>query len=105
MIIGRWQDFKGILHKIAMPLMIVGTIVISLGAWSVVLVEWAHTIIYVGSVLVMLAALMLVIFGWDKLIQHRAGRAGHPESATSGRSSEPCCTTRCNSASAGRWSS
>ena len=69
LIVGRWQDFKGGMHKIAMPLMIIGTIVISLGAWSVVLFEWAHTIIYVGSVLVMLAALFFVIFGWDKLIR------------------------------------
>ncbi len=52
-----------------MPLMISGTIVISVGAWSVVWVEWAHTIIYVGSVLVMLAALFLVIYGWRKLIR------------------------------------
>lgn len=74
LIIGRWLDFKGILHKIAMPMMILGTIVISLGAWSVVVVAWAHTIIYVGSVLVMLAALMLVIFGWRKFI--REGTAG-----------------------------
>jgi hypothetical protein len=69
LIVGRWQGFKGRLHKIAMPLMIVGTIVISLGAWSVVLFEWAHTIIYVGSVMVMLAALFFVIFSWDKLIK------------------------------------
>jgi hypothetical protein len=69
LIIGRWFDFKGPLHKIAMPLMISGTVVISLGAWSVVLVEWAHTVIYMGSVMVMLAALFLVIFGWRKLIQ------------------------------------
>ncbi len=48
LIIGKWYDFKGILHKIAMPLMIFGTIIISLGAWSVVVVEWAHTIIYRG---------------------------------------------------------
>jgi hypothetical protein len=52
LIVGRWQGFKGRLHKIAMPLMIFGTIIISLGAWSVVLVEWAHTIIYGGSVIV-----------------------------------------------------
>jgi preprotein translocase subunit SecE len=71
LIVGRWQDFKGILHKIAMPLMIIGTIVISLGAWSVVLVEWAHTIIYVGSVMVMLAALFFVIYSWDRLIRDR----------------------------------
>lgn len=76
LIIGRWFDFQGPLHKIAMPLMISGTIVISLGAWSVILVEWAHTIIYVGSVLVMLAALMLVIFGWRKLIRTRLAEQG-----------------------------
>ena len=76
LIVGRWYDFKGIFHKIAMPLMIVGTIIISLGAWSVVLFTWAHTIIYVGSVMVMLAALMLVIFGWDMLIRDRIAEQG-----------------------------
>jgi uncharacterized membrane protein len=36
LIIGRWLNFKGILHKFAMPLMILGTIVLNLacGAWS-----------------------------------------------------------------------
>jgi hypothetical protein len=76
LIIGKWYDFRGIFHKIAMPLMIVGTIIISLGAWSVVLFSWAHTIIYVGSVMVMLAALMLVIFGWDNLIRDRISELG-----------------------------
>ena len=69
LIVGRWLDFKGILHKIAMPLMIIGTIVISLGAWSIVLFEWAHTIIYVGSVFVLLPALLFVIYSWDMLIR------------------------------------
>ena len=69
LIVGRWQDFRGPLHKIAMPFMICGTIIISLGAWSVVAVEWAHTIIYGGSVLVMLAALFFVIFSWRQLIR------------------------------------
>jgi hypothetical protein len=69
LIVGRWAKFSGILHKIAMPLMILGTIVITAGALSVVWVEWAHTIIYVGSVLVMLAALLYVIFAWDRLIK------------------------------------
>jgi hypothetical protein len=76
LIIGRWLDFKGILHKIAMPLMILGTIVLNLGVWGVVtpLEPVAHMIIYVGATPSMLAALMLVIFGWDKLI--RTGIAG-----------------------------
>ncbi len=71
LIVGRWLDFKGILHKIAMPLMILGTIVLNLGVWGVVtpLEPVAHMIIYVGATPSMLAALMLVIFGWDKLIR------------------------------------
>ena len=76
LIVGRWLDFKGIFHKISMPLMIFGTIIISLGAWSVVLFEWAHTIIYVGSVFVLLAALMFVIFSWNKLIHDGLAEKG-----------------------------
>jgi hypothetical protein len=70
LIIGRWVDFKGPLHKIAMYFMIVGTIIITLGAWAVVPFEAiAHYIIYGGSVLVLLAGLFLVIFTWRKLIR------------------------------------
>ena len=50
-------------------MMIVGTIVISIGAWSVVFIEAAHTIIYIGSTFVLLSALLLVIFGFRKLIR------------------------------------
>ncbi len=78
LIIGRWLNFKGTLHTISMHLMWAGTIVISIGAWSVVVVEWAHTIIYVGSVLVMLSALMLVIFGWGKFIREGTAHLAKP---------------------------
>jgi len=76
LIVGRWLNFKGILHKIAMPLVILGTIVLNIGVWGVVtpLEPVAHMIIYVGATPAMLGALMLVIFGWDKLI--REGVAG-----------------------------
>jgi hypothetical protein len=77
LIIGRWFDFKGLLHKLAMPLMSVGTIVITLGAWAVVPFEQiAHVIIYVGSVMVMLAALFLVIFAWRKQIRDGLAKKG-----------------------------
>jgi len=77
LIVGRWYDFKGTLHKIAMPLMVFGTIVITLATWAVVPFEAiAHYIIYLGSVLVMLAALLLVIFGWNKLIRERLAEQG-----------------------------
>ncbi len=68
LIVGRWLDFKGALHKWAMYLMIVGSTVLTLGALSIVWIPWAHTIIYVGSVGVMMAALLFVIFSWRKLI-------------------------------------
>ncbi len=76
LIVGRWMDFKGLLHKIAMPLIILGTIVLNLGVWGVVtpLEPIAHMIIYVGATPAMLGALMLVIYVWDKLI--RIGTAG-----------------------------
>jgi len=75
LLVGRWMDFKGILHKLAMPLMIVGTIVVTLGVWAVVPFEpIAHTIIYGGSTFILLAGLLLVIFTWDKLI--RQGTTG-----------------------------
>lgn len=69
LIVGRWMKFKGVLQKIAMPLMVIGIIGTTTGALSVVWLEWAHTIIYVGSTFIMLAALMYVIYAWDTLIK------------------------------------
>ena len=63
------MDFKGIIHKIAMPFMIAGTIITTVGALSVTWLEWAHTIIYGGSSLILLAGLFYVIYSWDKLIK------------------------------------
>lgn len=71
LIVGRWLNFKGILHKIAMPLMILGTIVLNLGVWGVVtpLEPMAHMVIYVGATPSMLAALLLLVWSWGKLIK------------------------------------
>ncbi|MFA5655811.1 MAG: hypothetical protein WDA37_03615 [Dysgonamonadaceae bacterium] len=71
LVIGRWFDFKGIYHKLAMWLMIPGSIVLGAGSLSVVWTDAAHIFVYVGAVLTMLAALFLVIFGWRKLIKDR----------------------------------
>lgn len=76
LIVGRWLKFKGIYQKIAMPLMVSGTITITAGALSVVWLEWAHNIIYAGSTFVMLAALMYVIYSWDLLIKERIAELG-----------------------------
>jgi hypothetical protein len=76
LIVGRWMKFKGIYHKIAMPMMIFGTIVTTAGALSVTWLDWAHTTIYVGSTFILLAALMYVIYSWDKLIKDRIAELG-----------------------------
>ena len=85
LIIGRWLDFKGLWHKLSIPLMILGTIVVTLGVWAGVPFESiAHTIIYGGSTLVLLAALFLVIFGSRKITRDRLGELGI-EKATVGQ--------------------
>lgn len=77
LIIGKWLDFKRILHKIAMPLMILGTIVITLAVWAVVPYEpYAHIFIYVGAVPAMFAALLLVIYTWGKVPRERLKELG-----------------------------
>jgi len=71
LIIGRWLNFRGIWQKMAMPLMILGTIVLNLGVWGVVtpLQPAAHMVIYVGATPSMLAALFLLIWSWGTLIR------------------------------------
>lgn len=80
LIIGRWLDFRGILHKLAMPLMILGTIVLNLGVWGVVtpLEPIAHTIIYVGATPAMFAALLLLIWEWNQLIRSGTAHLARP---------------------------
>jgi hypothetical protein len=80
LIIGRWLNFKGLMHKIAMPLMILGTIVLNLGVWGVVtpLEPVAHMIIYVGATPSMFAALLLLIWSWAKLIREGTAHLEKP---------------------------
>ncbi len=80
LIVGRWLNFKGILHKIAMPLMILGTVVLNLGVWGVVtpLEPIAHMIIYIGATPSMLAALLLLIWEWNKLIREGTQNINKP---------------------------
>lgn len=85
LIVGRWFDFKGPLHRWAMSLMIVGTLIITAGVWAVVPFEAvAHIIINIGSFPVLVASWLLAYFGWRKLVWERLaaggfGRAGPGE--------------------------
>lgn len=77
LIIGRWFDFKGRLQRWAMPLMIVGTLIVTAGVWAVVPFEpAAHIIINVGSMPVLAASLLLVAYGWRKTANERLAEQG-----------------------------
>jgi len=76
LIVGRWLDFKGALHKWAMNLMIYGSITLTAGALLIVWLPSAHTIIYFGSVGVMMSALLYVVYSWKKLIHDRIEELG-----------------------------
>ncbi|RLC71138.1 MAG: hypothetical protein DRJ03_31495 [Chloroflexi bacterium] len=77
LLVVRKSDLKGLLHKIAMPLTIIGTIIMSVGCWGVMVWEKiAHTIIYVGNSMVLLGALLMVIDGIAQLIKNRPREYG-----------------------------
>ena len=77
LILSRWFDFKGKLHKWAMPLMIVGTLIVAGGVWAVVPFERiAHMIINVGSLPTLIASALLVWFGWRKIAAARLAERG-----------------------------
>ncbi|MDI6895457.1 MAG: hypothetical protein AB1503_11800 [Bacillota bacterium] len=67
LVVGRYVDFKGVLHAVAMPIAIVGSSIMALACWSVTVWEGAHTAIYVGASLVLPAALLLVIYAWTEV--------------------------------------
>lgn len=72
LLIVRRFDLKGRLHKAAMPLAIIGTLVMAAGCWGVMLWEAiAHSIIYAGSSLVLVAALLMTIAGVGRVIRDR----------------------------------
>ncbi len=81
LILSRAFEFKGRLHQIAMPLMIVGTLIITGGVWAVVPFEAvAHIIINVGSLPVLVASLLLVYYGWKQTAERRLAekQIAHP---------------------------
>lgn len=77
LVMGRWFNFRGFWHALAMPSMVIGTLTLTLGAWSVVPYEnIAHTIIYVGAVFSLLGGLFLVIFSLPAIMKDRLKELG-----------------------------
>jgi len=77
LLVVRKFDLKGRLHKVAMPLTLVGTWLIAIGCWLVVVWEGpAHAIIYGGSTVVLLGALLMTIAGIGRLIANQLAEQG-----------------------------
>jgi hypothetical protein len=77
LVIARRFDLKGRLHKIAMPLVIAGTVGMAAGCWMVILwEEIAHTVIYAGSGVVLSGALLITIAGIDRIIRGKLEERG-----------------------------
>ncbi|MGD9679330.1 MAG: hypothetical protein AB7V16_13395 [Vulcanibacillus sp.] len=76
LIVGRWLDWKGILHKLGMPGFIIGSLFLTFGSLSVTVTEAAHTFVYVGAVFSMTGGLFLVIYGMPKITKDRLKEQG-----------------------------
>jgi hypothetical protein len=64
---------EGRVHRIAVPLTIVGTIVVTFATWSVIGWEGAHKVINVGSAFLLPGAILVAIWGFAHLIREQGG--------------------------------
>ncbi len=76
----RTYGVEGRTHKVAVPLTIVGTVVVTFATWSVIGWEGAHKVINIGSAFLLPGAILVAIWGFAWLIGE--GMAG--QSATLG---------------------
>jgi len=70
----RAYRVEGRVHRTAVPLTIVGTVIVTFATWSVIGWEGAHKVINIGSAFLLPGALMVAIYGFASLI-HQAEAA------------------------------
>ncbi len=73
----RTYDVSGRVHRIAVPLTIIGTAVVTFATWSVIGWEGAHKVINIGSAFLLPGAMLVAIWGFARLIRDGIG-AQHP---------------------------
>ncbi|MGD8791461.1 MAG: hypothetical protein PVF47_02830 [Anaerolineae bacterium] len=71
----RFYRVEGRAQKIAVPLTIVGTLIVTFATWSVIGWEGAHRLINVGSAFLLPGALIVAIWGFARLIREGGGFA------------------------------
>jgi hypothetical protein len=69
----RTYRVAGRVHRIAVPLTLVGTAIVTFATWSVIGWEGAHKVINVGSAFLLPGAILVAIWGFAKLIREGVG--------------------------------
>lgn len=74
----RTYRLEGRVHKVAVPLTIAGTAIVTFATWSVIGWEGAHRVINIGSAFLLPGALLVAIWGFAALIREQGdgGPAG-----------------------------
>jgi hypothetical protein len=73
MVVIRTYRVEGRVHKLAVPLTIIGTIIVAFATWSVIFWEGAHKVINIGSAFLLPGAILVAIWGFAALIRERIG--------------------------------
>jgi hypothetical protein len=75
LLIIRTYRVRGRVHRVALPLTLVGTTIVTLACWSVILWEKAHLVINAGSAFLLPGAVLVAIWGFAWLIRGQDGQA------------------------------
>ena len=73
LIVIRTFRVAGWVHRVAIPLTIVGTIIVTFATWSVIGWEGAHKVINIGSAFLLPGAILVAIWGFARLIREHGG--------------------------------
>ncbi|MFC2029912.1 hypothetical protein ACFLWA_04190 [Chloroflexota bacterium] len=65
----RTYRISGRVHKLAVPLTIIGTIIVTLATWSVIGWEAAHKLINIGSAFLLPGAILVAVWGFAWLMR------------------------------------
>jgi hypothetical protein len=75
LLIIRTYRIRGRVHRVALPLTLVGTTIVTLACWSVILWEGAHVAINAGSAFLLPGAILVAIWGFAWLMRGQGGQA------------------------------
>jgi hypothetical protein len=70
----RTYRVDGLVHKVAVPLTLIGTVIVTFATWSVIGWEGAHKVINIGSAFLLPGAIMVAIWGFRRLIAEGLGQ-------------------------------